>query len=183
MIRFDSVPLCTTLLWAGWLALGACADEERAPPRVVDQERLVDASGWRALEPWEDPWFDERVGLESCSTHLPIVEDAFLEFDTKRCSSFSVERGTLHDVRPGDRIDILLWHAVLLADAPSVGVVILEMAGEERWRLEVPIPSPPAYIAESFAVDFSMEVGDPIRLHVRNHGANTYTLGSLRVSH
>ena len=84
------------------------------------------------------------------------------------------------DLIPGDFIEMTLWHSPLVSEAPARGQISLALAGVELWSTELNIPSE----AQSWTINTKMDrvVSRDATLifHVSNHGANTYTLLSVR---
>lgn len=107
------------------------------------------------------------------------LEGAALEVSTGTCTYAVLEQPLLGDLQPGDRVEVVWWHNQLVADAPATGHLLLAVGGQALYEREVAIPASADAYTETVTVGTAAAVGEPLVLHLHNHGANDWTL--LRV--
>lgn len=90
------------------------------------------------------------------------------------------EQPLLVDVPVGTAIEVDLWHQALFSDeTDATGHVALAVGEEVVWEIEVPIPFPPTVWREVVTAPRDLRMGEPVVLHIHNHGANSWNLGGL----
>jgi hypothetical protein len=102
------------------------------------------------------------------------LEGAALEFATARCAYFSLEQPSLVELRQGDELAFTWYHSLLTAEAPGEGHVALGLADDIVWEASVTIPADAAVFDVVVPVTISAPAGTPVRLHLHNHGSNTW---------
>ncbi len=163
---------------AGGLLAAACAPVDLpAPPRPALD--LAEPSAWEAAE-GPDPLADHRPPAAACPPAGRIVEGLTLEVDTGLCTYAFLEQPLPGSLRPGDRLEIALWHADLVSDAPGEGHIALLAGGAVLWETTRPIPTSPCAITDVVPVGVAAQAGSPLQLHLHNHGANTWNLFRVR---
>ena len=70
-------------------------------------------------------------------------------------------------------------HFDLRAPEPATAHVAVLFGDEVQWELEIPIPSYAYVYTETFQATRALAPGEPIRLHLHNHGQNTWIFSSL----
>ena len=87
-----------------------------------------------------------------------------------------------YNIEAGEILRLNLWHSILLNHSPVSGLISVQIANQVIWSQTLNIPGP----AESWTLELispqNFEIGDQIIFHVRNHGANSYTLNELSVA-
>jgi hypothetical protein len=188
---------CLKALMLGLLAL-ACDGSHRpgspgseldagaqdAADDVADRESLpfipvIDQSEWRNYAPELDPLPSHQPEQLRCSIAGWFVERGSLEVSTVDCNYLLVEHPAQVAVPEGSMVQLELVHFDLLAPEPATAHVALFFADVLQWELEIPIPGLAYVYKESFRATRALAKGDPIRLHLHNHGQNTWLLESL----
>ncbi|TVQ95329.1 MAG: hypothetical protein EA398_17950, partial [Deltaproteobacteria bacterium] len=136
-----------------------CLPDQPLPEGLTS---LIAFDDWRALPRDEDPWAHARPD-EDCTRPLPHIEDGLLEFDTKICDHFAVETPLLAPLVPGDRVELVGSHSVLLADEPSSGHLVLLLGDTPLLEFETPIPGPAAVLTLSAEATPCAPPGPPPR--------------------
>ncbi len=163
------------LLWA----TAGCAE---APPTVA-WTALVDGAQWVELTP--DPYGAHRGPLTACHPDGWSPTDEFglerdvLEVHTGLCPHFTGTRPAAAAVSAGDRLKVRIWHFDLSAPEPAQAHLAIRIAGEEVWTATVPIPSEAGLLEAEVRPSVDAPVGAPVDFHVRNHGANAWSLLEL----
>lgn len=158
----------------------ACADEGRGPPgpdEPREEAELADMHAW-GTPTLADPFPD--VPADGDCPWGTYVEGNTFEADTGVCTYVWTEQPLLADLREGDTVELVFWHSTLQADAPAVGHVALAAGGRPLYEREVPIPADYTAYTETALVEADAEAGEPLGLHLHNHGVNTWTF--LRVT-
>lgn len=153
-------------------ALLGCAPD----PVEVD---LVDVGSWTAATS-TDPWADHATPGVDCRPGGVGREDLTLEVDTGECPYAFLAQPLLHGFDVGDRLEIVFWHADLAALEPSDGHIALLIDDAVLWERTVSIPSSPCAYADTIEAPLEAIAGQSIRLHLHNHGANTWNLHRIR---
>lgn len=135
---------------------------------------LVDPGAW--VEADADPLADDVPGDTSCEPGSWYVESGDLEISTAACDYLALQQPLLLDVGRGEAIEIVGWHADLFADEPAEGHLAL-LAGETvLWEYRVDIPADAAVFTSTVDAPERLRAGEPVTLHLHNHGANTWEL-------
>ncbi len=157
------------------LLLSACAPVEPAEP--VD---LVDSAAWTAVPAAEDPFGSPPT--PGCDPEAAVaIEDEQIEIQTDRCGWVTLQQPALVDVGPEHAVELLLFQGALASlEEGAVATLALRLGSSSFWQTEVPIPAE-AELHEVIDEGFSLSAGDPVLLHVSNHGQNSYRLDHLWV--
>ena len=155
-----------------FVSLGGCTPETAS---------LVDHTAWAQLEPSEDP-FDDRPASAVCPDSGWGFEDfggePAVEVDTTTCDYASLSQPTRAELRPGDTIQLRLWHDVLEGPEGSAHLAVA-LDGVTVWETSLAIPGEAGIDRPVLEVDEPLEAGAEVVFHVHNHGVNTYTLIEL----
>lgn len=158
------------------LAVGCAPGEKAADTAAQPTSEIMDVARWTPIEAADDPW----PGAEGCSAAATRIEEDVLELDTGICGHISVEQPILSAVEAGEALALLAWHAALTAPAPAEGWMVLTLDGQPLWELRRPIPSGPFVEAREDLLGVDAAPGALLRLHVENHGANSWRFAWLR---
>ena len=79
-------------------------------------------------------------------------------------------------VARGQALHVVLLHDLLVFDEPAEAHVALLIGGDVVWEKKVPIPADPGVFDETFTLDRAAEEGEPVMLHLHNHGYNSWKL-------
>ncbi len=184
-------PAAVVVLAAGVALAGGCtapAKDSSAPagdsaagaasPSTPGLRAAHDA--WVRLEGADDPYHDPARDDLECSPVGWEPEDAgFFEIESDLCSLATWEQPLLGEVKAGETLTFVFWHLDLWADPPTLASVELSIDGVPFWRYEVQVPS--AEYVEQVAVPAPADAaaGAPVRLHLDNHGVNSWRVGEL----
>jgi len=151
---------------------------DAAPPPLVP---LIDQTAWRSYPAELDPLPSHQPVSIDCGIVGWFVERGSLEVDTTQCNYLLVEHPAQRDVPQGSDVQLELVHFDLAAPEPATAHVALFFGDDLQWELEIPIPSLAYVYKETFQATRDLQEGEPIRLHLHNHGQNTWLLDSLYV--
>jgi hypothetical protein len=153
--------------------------------RVFEPIELIDHGQWREYPAAKDPLADHQPANVECGPAGWYVESAFevplLEIDTNYCNYAFLEHPSLSEVMEGDTIAFELRHYDLRASEPAEAHVAILFGDQMEWETHIPIPSDANVQTFEWPASRALLVGEPIRLHLHNHGQNTWVIASLRV--
>lgn len=159
------------------------ADDSSSEPLIwVD---LARGDAWSLAPVSEDPYSDQRGARERCTETDFGVEYGGLEVSTIYCDYITLTQPILVGLDEGDHIEVVLWHSPLVSEEPSTGAIALalgdvELGDVELWSTPLSIPSDAQSWTIELRAPLSVNAGAPLYFHVRNHGANAYTVLSAR---
>lgn len=161
-----------------WVALLAFACQGDAGVDTVGGEQvLARATGWTHVA--EPAWTGERAPDDAgCSDAGLQIEDGNTEILTDLCRWASLSQPALVNGRRRSVVRGFLYHSALIAEASEAHVAI-GVADELLWEARVPIPAIPGGLTIEAELPVNVRVGDPVHLHLHNHGANAWTMFEL----
>jgi hypothetical protein len=173
------------------ICLSACASDpphELSAPHDLATERvhrtvdLIDHGHWREYSAAEDPLLDHQPANLDCGAAGWYVEPAppVLEVDTSYCNYALLEHPSLAQVERGDTIRLELRHYDLRAAELAQAHIAILFRDQLEWETFVPIPSDATVQTFQWSADHPLAIGEPIRVHLHNHGQNTWVLASLQ---
>lgn len=142
---------------------------------------LVDNTRWRRYDAAADPLASHQPAQIECFESATYVEYDSYEVDTVRCNYLLAQTGALREVPAGSELRVELLHYDLVASAPAETHVAILFGDELQWEHSIPIPSLANLVEAKFRSRTALGFQEPIRLHLHNHGANTYLLVALEV--
>jgi hypothetical protein len=155
------------------------ADASPAPDIVY--ARLVDLQGFRPCSAQEDPLPSHQPAAINCADSALVAEYGGFEIDTGLCNYVLAEAPALRAVARGAWVHLDFVHYDLAAPAPAEAHVALFFADVLQWEEFIPVPSPGARIEATFRAKSALAAGEMVRVHLHNHGGNTYLLTRLEV--
>ena len=156
-----------------WLASGCGV--------AVPGDLLIEPEAF-ALDPDLDPFPDHREAHHDCSASGVYEELGGVEIDTGRCDYAVLRWDLLKDVPPGTPVELFLRHQTLSAPEPASAHVALRIGDDVAFDFEVDLPAAPAALRPLRVTRQRARAGDPVVLHLHNHGANTWNLLRLIVA-
>jgi hypothetical protein len=129
----------------------------------------------------EDPLVAHQPVEIDCGVAGIYPERNALEIDTRYCNYALVAAPAKLAVSKGTTIEIALHHFDLNAPEPATAHLALLFDRDVQWETTIGIPSTAAVLHVSFEATRDLAEGEPVRLHLHNHGQNTWTLSSVRV--
>ena len=152
-------------------------NEQSTELAIVDQER------WRAYPASDDPLPDhqpETIRCNSAGVYLtPLSIRPELEIETAYCNYPLLYSEALRSVARGAQVSFEVRHFELLSDQPAHAHVALFFDQTLTWETYIDIPSEPEVTLYSWRTEQELQVGAPVRLHLHNHGQNTWLIGKL----
>jgi hypothetical protein len=151
----------------------------------LDAARLgpvIDNQGWRRFDAAVDPLRSHQPPTIECLPSATFVEYGSFEVDTTRCNYALSEHLAQRAVQVGSAVELELLHYDLIAPEPASAHLALLFGDALQWETTLPIPAPGGLVKASFRATRALSVGDPIRLHLHNHGGNTYVILSLEAA-
>lgn len=153
------------------LASAACTAAQPAPEfDLADMESWTEATGIDPLAP------HRPADTPDCLTGGWLYEGLTLEVDTGECPYAALSQSLLGSFEQGEPIEVVFWHADLVALEPSEGHIAILVDDEMLWERTIPIPSEPCAYTDVIEAPFAAAEGATLRLHLHNHGANTWNL-------
>jgi hypothetical protein len=141
---------------------------------------LVEAAAWDTQPKNRDAFLDHRPAEVNCEQDTGwLVEEDVLEVRTEFCNYLSVSQQSLLDLEAGTNLELALSHSALNFNAPATAHIAVSIAGTPIWETSVAIPSDGNILKASLALPFVVHRGDPIEVHLHNHGNNTWEIHSL----
>lgn len=160
-------------------AVAGCEIGVSAEPERVQTLPLIDHMQWRSYSLAEDPLPEHQPAAIDCGVAGVYPEEDGLEIDTGRCNYVMVEQPARVALPVGTTIAAEWFHFDLTAPTPSEAHVAVLFDRALQWEETIPIPGPAATFEGEWTLTERLEEGDLIRLHLHNHGQNTWTLVSL----
>jgi len=150
--------------------------------REVVLAPLVDMEDWRSYDAALDPLRDHQPSVVSCDARSFYEELGALEVDTARCNYLLAVAPALRRVPAGSEVHLSLLHFDLQAPAPAEVHVAILFGDSVEWETTLPIPIRAGEQVAVFRSKRALDFQDPIRLHLHNHGGNTYMLNAIQVA-
>lgn len=141
---------------------------------------LIEPLAWDVQPKNRDVYLEHRPEVIDCPRGTGfLIEDDELEVRTEFCNYLSLSQQSLLDMPAGTELEFTMSHSDLNFNAPATAYLGLSISGTKIWTAEIDIPSPGTIIKETLSLPVAVSRGDPIEIHIRNHGDNTYTVHSL----
>lgn len=163
----------------GDAAVASMADAAASPPRKL---RLVDHLGWTRFDAQLDPLAAHQPAQIQCPESAAFVEFDAFEVDTTRCNYVLAQHGSRANVPVGTTVSLTLLHYDLLAPEPAQAHIAILFGSDLQWETTLAIPATGRALEASFVTTRALAMDEPIRLHLHNHGGNTYLLYDLEVT-
>lgn len=155
---------------------GGCGDEPgMTTPTTITGPWLL-ASDWALVEPEKDPIPGRPTHAGACEHGAFRLETDVLELDTGVCPWITVAAPAQRPLAAGTTLTIALLHDNLISNTSALSTFIIGTATTTLYERTVPIPRPAQFVEGAITLTEPVPEGALIYVHVRNHGANTYTL-------
>jgi hypothetical protein len=155
---------------------GSSEVDPGAALRVV---RLTDSESWRAYPAALDPLADHQPAMINCPEVAWFPEGSALDVETAFCNYLLVEQPSKASVPAGSEVELELRYFDLKAPEPASAHVAFLFDRDVQWELTVPIPNDGLEKRWRFRTARDLAAGEPIRLHLHNHGTNTWLFGQV----
>ncbi len=164
------------------LTVSACGGERGAPVSGVQASpaSLIDHQAWMVTGPSSDPLVSHRPSVVNCDDLTSWgPEEDYVEVDTGRCNYLMIEQPTLVSGAIGDHVKGSITHFDLTA--PESATAHLAVLIQERVVFErtIAVPGPADVFSFDEILTAPFEKGEPVYLHVHNHGQNNWRLYEL----
>jgi len=141
---------------------------------------LIAATAWDIAPSNRDLFGDHRPAEIDCPPEKGwIAEQDQLEIRTEFCNYAALTQQALLDLEAGTRVELVFSHSNLSYNAPANAHVALSVGETTLWEKAIPIPSAGGVFTETLTLPAAIDRGDPIQLHLHNHGDNAWSLHSL----
>jgi len=145
-------------------------------------EPLIDNLGWRRYDAAADPLPSHQPAVLSCAASATFLEYGSFEVDTTRCNYLFAEHPAQLAIAAGTQIKMELLHYDLSASEPAQAHVALLFGDALQWETTIPIPRAGDVIKANFQATRALALGEPIRLHLHNHGGNAYLIVAMQAA-
>ena len=141
---------------------------------------IIDMENWRFGDLETDPLISHQPENIDCAPSSFGIESEQLEIETDLCNYVFLEFDLLQDLPKGTPADFLLLHTGLWAPEVATAHAALLINGTIFWEQETEIPSSSQFFFFEGDIPIDAQQGDPVQLHIHNHGANDWRLGYFR---
>ncbi len=171
--------------------LGACSgmeptsdgDASVARDANGSGHKLIDAASWKLALATEDPFAGHRPGRVLCGEADWRIEPQGVEIDTRACNYATLVQPALARVARGERVQLFIWWQTLASKEASTAHVAIQAGATIIWQEAVAIPAPADVRNIDVPLLTDLEVGEPIFIHVRNHGYNNWSFGPITTAY
>ena len=144
--------------------------------------QVVVGDQWTIVDIVDDP-FRSFVDAHTACKPIDFGEEyGGVEVSTQQCGYITLSQPTLIDIKIDDLFELNIWHSPLLNDEVTEGMIILQVAQTILWSHTLSIPGPARSWTVRFPAPLNIPKDTPLLFHIRNHGANSYTLNDLSVA-
>jgi hypothetical protein len=162
----------------GVLGTDAGADAENAAV-VTHEVSLIDQAAWTYADVQRDPLASHQPSDIRCGLAGYHVERGELEMDTGSCNYIFIEQPALQAIEPGTEVRLSLRHFDLNAPEPALAHVAVLFGDSLQWETTIDVPNTANAYEVSWRSSEALATAEAIRIHLHNHGQNTWTLGWL----
>lgn len=149
---------------------------------AVRFSKLIDNQGWARYDASLDPLPSHEPPAITCQDSATYVEYGSFEIDSTRCNYLLAEHPAQRALPLGTAVRLNFLHYDLLAPESAEAHVALFFSDALQWETFIPIPSVGGGMMTVFNTTKALALGEPIRLHLHNHGGNTYLLVALEAA-
>ncbi len=163
-------------------AVGACGGERSAPvPSVpASPASLIDHQAWRVTDDNSDPLASHRPRVVSCGDLTSWgPEESYVEVDTGRCNYLMIEQPALASGAIGDHVKGSITHFDLTAPEPAMAHLAVLIHDRVIFERVIAVPGPADVFSFDEILTAPFENGEPVYLHVHNHGQNNWRFYDL----
>ncbi len=131
----------------------------------------------------DDPLRAHRPEEISCNNLTGwYAEGDMLEVDTGKCNYLALFEPAATSAPTGAIVTTTISHFDLTSVEPAVVHLALLLDETILWERNITIPADGNVLDVSAELHQPVSKGDPVHLHLHNHGQNTYNFGRLWVS-
>ena len=146
-----------------------------------DAVDLVLFDQWGILDSDQDPFPDHRMAHHNCDPSGVLPEDNVLEINTNDCDYAVVGQPLRAPIQSGDMVELLMYHSALSAiDEPAEAHFSVMIGDQTFWDITIDIPWQSEVYLVPIEIDFDGEAGTMVRVHLHNHGGNSWRVAYLK---
>jgi hypothetical protein len=148
-------------------------------PPLEEPVLVAEAAAWGPAPASVDPQPEHRPEDAVCEVGFALEYGTF-EIDTGLCTYGLFEQPSMHDVPEGTEVRIIVVHDQLYAPEPSSAHILMSIGGSIAFEARVDVPGPYGLLEEIWVADRDIPEGTPLRLHLHNHGVNSWRILDIR---
>jgi hypothetical protein len=157
------------------------ADSGHTEPGDTVVSNLVSFDAWSALGPDSDPYPSHRTATHNCEESGLLAEEDVLEINTNDCDYAVIGQPIWADIEAGDLVELLMYHSALSSvDEPAEAHFSFHIGDRLFWERTIDIPWASEVYLIPIEVDWSAEAGTQVRVHLHNHGGNSWRVAYLK---
>ena len=183
--------VCSTVFLLSALA---CSVEEHPSKQATTQNDSTDSGyeqptgtdlvffdQWTILSQDHDPFPHHRTEEHQCDPSGVLAEEGVLEINTNDCGYAVVGQPLQMPIQSGDAIELLMYHSALSAvDVPAEAHFSLMIGENVFWESTIPIPWQAEVYIVPMVIDWDAEAETMVKVHLHNHGGNSWRVGYLK---
>jgi hypothetical protein len=164
--------------------LFGCSGEPAAPevPPLTTPILLAQAEGWTLADPTSDPFAPFEPGRVRCDPSALRAEGNWIEVSTLSCNYATLVFSFPVASRAGNLVRGEVAWSTLAAIDPALATLAFALGEQLLWSNEVAIPGQANLVSVEFALPATVQAGEPLYFHVRNHGYNSWQLSPLALA-
>jgi len=158
----------------------SCSAQEKETASGNDEQTnmIVDLESWSFAT--TDPFPEHRPETIDCPALAFRVEIDQLEIQMDFCNYAVLEFAATQDVKAGTLVELLILHTGLWALESGNAHVAWTLGTDVFWEASPEIPASSEFFFHQAELTKDIRHGDPIRLHLHNHGANDWRIGYFK---
>jgi len=149
-----------------------------------DTENITDLvifDEWSILGASMDPYPEHKTADHSCDPKGVLPEEEVLEINTNDCGYAVVGQPIKAEILEGDWVELMMYHSALSSvDEPAEAHFSLWVGENVFWERTIAIPAAPEIYPVPLQVEWSAEAGELARIHLHNHGGNSWRVAYLK---
>jgi len=135
---------------------------------------LLDPSALSPIAAEDDPLAAHRPDDGACPAAAWGAEGGGFEVQTGVCAYAAFDQPLDRALRPGDLVEISIWHDTLDAAEPAMGHVAVLLDDRVLWEETVTIPAASGALDAVVPLRFAPASDARLGLHLHNHGYNSW---------
>lgn len=150
-----------------------------AEAAVLLEVPLLEPEAFRYADLAGDPLASHQPAEIRCGLTGFYPERGELELDTGGCNYLYLEQPAPRAVPAGSALQLVLRHFDLAAPEPAQAHVAILFGDSVQWETTIDVPGAANAYEVTWHSSEALEPLSPIRVHLHNHGQNTWILSSL----
>jgi hypothetical protein len=154
-------------------------DAAAADAAALIEAPLLDPEAFVYADLAGDPLASHQPAEIRCGLTGFYPERGELELDTGGCNYLYLEQPAPRAVPAGSALQLVLRHYDLAAPEPAQAHVAILFGDSVEWETTIDLPAPANAYEVTWRSSEALELLSPIRVHLHNHGQNTWIVSSL----